>query len=146
MPQKRRLVARDTQLREFGLFLDTFDRHVELADGVVAAPEVRSDWVLDGGVGNVQGHDIVGGALGEELEIAIDGLRDGFLGRHCSDATRRDQHGCRFVALALRRLFVLGVGHRQGQRQLFQRALFGRHPEPQFDHARNRHHRRSDQE
>jgi hypothetical protein len=36
---------------------------------------------------------------------------------------------------ALRLFLTLGVGHRQGQRQFFQRALLGCDAEPQFDEA-----------
>jgi hypothetical protein len=41
---------------------------------------------------------------------------------------------------------ALGVGHGQRQSQFFQRSLLGCHTQPEFNQARNRHHRRSDQE
>jgi 8-oxo-dGDP phosphatase len=82
VPQKRRLAAGDPQFGELGLFLGVLEPRVELADRVVAAPEVRSDRILDGCVRGVQGHNLVRGAGGDELEIAIDGLCNGFLGRH----------------------------------------------------------------
>ena len=84
MPQERRLAAGDPQFGEFGLFLDVLEPCIELVDGVVAAPKVRSDRILDGGVGGVKGQDIVSFARGDEREIAIDGLCDGFPGWHGS--------------------------------------------------------------
>jgi hypothetical protein len=49
---------------------------------IVAAPEVRSDWILDCGVCGVKGQDIVGAAFGDELEVTVDSLRDGVFGWH----------------------------------------------------------------
>ncbi len=62
VPQERRLAASDPQFGEFGFFLGVLEPCVELTDGGVAAAEVRSDRILDGGVGGVKGQDIVSGA------------------------------------------------------------------------------------
>lgn len=82
LPEKHRLATRHPQFHEFGLLVGNFERGVELADRVAAAPEVRSDWILDGGVCCVKGQDIVGAALSYELEVTIDCLRDGVFGWH----------------------------------------------------------------
>src|SRR6202000_390303 len=76
------LVTAGAESDEFGLLGGVLEARIELVDRALAAAHIRSDRIFDGGVRGVQRHDVVGGTRGEGLEIAVDGLRDRFLGRH----------------------------------------------------------------
>lgn len=82
MPEEGGFAAGDPQFGEFGVLLGVLESRIERADGVMPAANVGADRILDGGIGGVEGHDVVGGARGDEREVAIDGLGDGLRGRH----------------------------------------------------------------
>ena len=73
---------RKPAIRSVRSVLDVLDSRIKLVDRFAAAPDVGSGRILDGRIGGVQGQYLVGGAVGDEFEVAIDGLCDCAFGRH----------------------------------------------------------------
>ena len=81
-PVERRLVAQHPQGLDIGLAAGVFDRGVEAADGLAADVHLAADGILDRRVGRVERRDPVGVALGDGVEVGVDGLGDLLGARH----------------------------------------------------------------